>query len=215
MNNTFLRNCLCVGVLLVGGVLGASGQDSLIPPAAYAVQGAPFSATIESVWNGNSRMVPGKSMSRVVRDAAGRQRFEMPTLEEAKVTGQSPRVLIYDPVREKVIKLDVLRRTAVVTPMAHIGRTVKIDLEARRGFPCKAAQGGESLGVQWVAGLETCGLRLPGRELWLSTNYLMPLMAVKQDTRGGTVTQTVVTLDTSEPDENLFEVPAGYSVVRP
>lgn len=195
--------------------LVARGQASMIPPAFYAVEGAPFTATIESVWKGNSQTRPGRSLSRVVRDTAGRQRFEIPTIEEAMVTGQQPHVVIYDPVMEKVIKLDMLHRTAVVTPMTQVGRTIKIDPAVRRGFPCRAAQGGKSLGVRWVAGLETCGLGLPGRELWLSTNYLMPLMEVRSDMQRGELTQILMKLDVTEPDAELFEVPAGYSVVHP
>ena len=64
-----------------------------------------------------------------------------------------------------------------------------------------------------MAGLETCGQKLPGRELWLSTNYLMPLMAVKEDRVQGRVFERVTQLRAGEPDVSLFEVPAGYSVI--
>jgi hypothetical protein len=164
-------------------------------------------------------------MSRVVHDTAGRQRFELPAIETV-ASGQHSQVLIYDVVRKQVIKLDPQSRTATVAPMT-LGRPVTIVLSARRGFPCTASPGGESLGVRWIEGLEACGQRVvqtlqkngravtQGRELWLSTTYLMPLMGARDDPRFGLMTQTVVGFDAAEPDASLFEVPPGYTIVRP
>jgi hypothetical protein len=200
-----------VAFLLLMPVL-VRAQDFLIPPALYPVKNAPFEVLVETRWEGASGAGEGRNVSRIVRDSAGRQRFEMPSLEEAAVTGVVARVTIYDVVGERIIQLDTVRRTATVTSMTRVGRGLSLDVGARRGFPCKAAPGGESLGVKFVAGFETCGQRLPGRTLWLSTNYLMPLMAVKDDRRLGQVTEQALEVRPGEPDAALFEVPTGYVV---
>jgi hypothetical protein len=136
----------------------------------------------------------------------------MPSLDEAAVNGTAARLTIYDVVLERIIQLDTVRRTAIVTPMSRMGRGMTLDIAARQGFPCRAARGGESLGLKWIAGLEACGQQLPGRTLWLSTNYLMPLMTVKNDRLLGQVTEQVLQLRPGEPDPSQFEIPAGYAV---
>jgi TonB family protein len=213
---------LAVGALFGAATASALGQGSLIPPAFYAVQGAPFTATIESVWDGTLSSGPGRSVSRVVRDSAGRQRFETPAADGSPL----PQVIIYDPAGEKVIKLDAARRTAIVTAMARVGRTISIDPAAPRSGPCKAEGDGDSLGSRQIAGLEACGhhlvqtIRKPAgdvtltRDLWLSTSYSMPLAAVTDDARLGRLTQTVTALDAGEPDAVLFVIPAGYEVAH-
>ena len=199
-------------ILLTGGM--AAAQSGLILPALYAVQGAPFTAVVETVQEG-SQSAPARSESRIIRDAAGRQRFETPTLEEAAALGKSARVVIYDPLRERIIQLDLARRTATVTAMRRVGRTVSIDVNARKGFPCFAGRGGESLGLTQVAGLEACAQRVGSRQLWLSTAYLMPLMSITEAPNGLRLTHRVVRMDAQEPAAALFEVPPGYTLLGP
>jgi hypothetical protein len=52
------------------------------------------------------------------------------------------------------------------------------------------------------------------RDLWLSTVYKMPLMAVREDAQLGKLTQQVNRFEAGEPDKSLFEIPGGYSVVQ-
>jgi TonB family protein len=217
-----------LSILLIAGALfgatmgSALGQGSLIPPAFYAVQGAPFTATIESDWDGTLSSGPGRSVSRVVRDSAGRQRFETPAGDGSALM----QTTIYDPVGGNVITLDFAGRKAIVTPLARVGRTISIDPAAPGVGPCKAAGDGDSLGPRQIAGLEACGqhqvqtFHKPAgdvtliRDLWISRNYSMPLAAVTDDARLGHLTQTVKALDAGEPDAALFEVPAGFEVVH-
>ena len=195
--------------LLFGLVAGLPGkvwaQGALIHPAYYALTGAPFTATVKAEWDGTISSRPGESYSLVYRDGAGRQRFETAVADSVRVT-------IYDPVKAQVIELSAKGRTAWVTAIEHVGNGGAMDLAARRGFPCHAAKGWTALGVREFAGLEACGQKEEGRELWLSTAYLMPLMSVTDDAQKGRLTQTVVKLVAGEPDARLFVIPAAYKV---
>jgi len=214
---------LGVAAMIVASAAGRS-QGTLIGPALYAVEGAPFSATIELVWEGNGKDDPGRRVSRVMRDSAGRQRFEMPAVDAALAAGQAPVVTIYDVPGGKIFKLDVAHQTATVQTMTHVGRTVTTDLAARRGFPCHAPEDRELLGVTTVAGLEACGQGSGSARvgddgdlsyehtLWLSTSYLMPVMEHGNNATRGKWTQKVIELDPREPDQALFVVPPGYEI---
>lgn len=199
----------------------------LIPPAMYAVHGAPFTARIDSVWEGTAGFPAGQESTKVVRDRAGRQRFEMPSLDEAFATGLPVSVRIYDVVGERMIDLDPRRRVAVVRRMEHLGRPISIDLSVNPAVPQHPALGGQFLGMQQIAGQETWGQHLVQsyrgrdgsmsttvRELWLSTIYRMPLLQVSEDARLGKIIQEVVGFESGEPDESLFEIPSGYTVVN-
>ena len=55
---------------------GAWAQGTLIPPAYYALTGAPFTATVKAEWDGTLSSRPGESYSLIYRDGFGRQRYE-------------------------------------------------------------------------------------------------------------------------------------------
>jgi hypothetical protein len=218
-----------LGIFLLGVAVATAAvyaRNPLIPPAFYAVQGAPFTAMIESVWEGSSTVGPGRESTKVVRDTAGRERFESPSLEEAAVTGEPVRIDIYDVVKETMIQLDPQRKTAIVRHMDRMSRPTTVDLSVNPIIPPHPAKGGEYLGMQSIAGQEAWGEHLVQtyhkpdghtattvRDLWLSTVYKMPLMQVREDVGLGRLTQQVTRFDAGEPNESLFEIPAGYAVV--
>ena len=218
-----------LGIFLLGMAVATAAvysRNPLIPPAFYAVQGAPFTAMIESVWEGSSTAGPGRESTKVVRDTAGRERFESPSLEEAAVTGEPARVDIYDVVKETTIQLDPQRKIATVRHMDRMSRPITVDLSVNPIIPPHPAKGGDYLGMQSIAGQEAWGEHLVQtyhkpdghtattvRDLWLSTVYKIPLMQVREDVRLGRLTQQVTRFDAGEPDESLFEIPAGYTVV--
>jgi hypothetical protein len=225
----FAIHCgVVVSIAMLAGSSLAVGQDLLIPPASYAVQGAPFTAMLDSEWEGTAKTSAGRSLSRVVRDIAGRERFEQPAVEEGAAIGQPSQVTIYDVVGEKLIRLNTQSKTATVVPMTRLGRPMTIDPSARPLVSRKTSPGGTYLGVRWITGLEAWGEHLVQtypkangqssttvRDLWLSTVYKMPLMEVRQDALLGKVTQQVTRFDPGEPEATLFEVPPGYVVVPP
>ncbi len=196
-------------------------QGALIPVAFYAVQGAPFSLTVQTQWNMQRAVGPTQGTQRILRDSAGRQRYEAPMIDGV------PRpytMTIYDVAGGKIIVLDPAEKTAHVSPM-HVGRSVVLDVsEATLLPPDTAAQNQTLLGVREIAGMEAWGQRTVRsttrpdgqattheRDLWLSTHYRMPLMQVLQTDRG-TITQAVTEFTAAEPDPALFRIPAGYTV---
>ena len=214
-----LRRFLLFGMLTV--CAKARGQGALVPPSFDAVQGAPFTLTVETRWDLVSETGPRQSSQRILRDKAGRQRYE------ARVVDGVPRsstVNIYDVVAGKLIKLDPEAKTAEVRVM-RVGRSELIDVStATSTAPQTAAAGQRLLGTKEIAGLEAWGQRTAGpvlredgstvtqdRELWLSTHYGLPLMQVMRSEEGK-VTQNVVRFDAGEPDASLFQIPAGFAV---
>jgi hypothetical protein len=218
------------GVFMLGlgvATAGIYARNPLIPPALYPVQGAPFTVTIESVWEGTPTHPLGREFTKVIRDTSGRERIESPAMEEAVVTGEPARIDIYDFAQEKMVQLDPQHKIAIARRMEHVGRPIKIDLSANPAIPGHPAKGGEYLGMQQIAGQEAWGEHLVEtfhyadghtatsvRDLWLSTVYRMPLMQVREDGQLGKLTQQVIRFEAGEPDASLFEIPAGYTVVQ-
>ena len=218
------------GVFMLGLGVAAAGiyaRNPLIPPALYPVQGAPFTVTIESVWEGTPGHPAGREFTKVIRDTSGRERIESPAMEETIVTGEPARFDIYDFAQERMIRLDPQAKVAIVRRMEHVGHPIKIDLSADPALPGHRAKGGEYLGMQQIAGQETWGQHLvqtfhyadghtaiSERDLWLSTVYKMPLMQVREDGQLGKLTQRVIRFEAGEPDANLFEIPQGYAVLQ-
>jgi len=87
----------------------------------------------------------------------------------------------------------------------------------------------ENLGTRAIAGVATAGVREtitynPGvfgndqkvtvsREYWYSSQFGFNLLSMRSDPRFGSQTFTVTSLDPSEPDPQLFELPQGFKVV--
>jgi hypothetical protein len=217
-------------ILMLGVAVAAAGiyaRNPLIPPTLYPVQEAPFTAMIESVWEGTPAHPSGREFTKVIRDTSGRERIESPAMEEAVVTGEPARIDIYDFAQEKMIQLDPQHKVAIVRRMEHVGRPIKIDLSANPATPGHPEKGGEYLGMQQIAGQEAWGQHLNQtfhdadghaktlvRDLWLSTVYKMPLMQVREDGQLGKLTQQVIRFEAGEPDASLFEIPAGYTIVQ-
>ncbi len=211
-----------VGLLLVS--VGAWGQGILIPASFYAVEGAPFTLTVETHWEMERAAGPQQGTQRLVRDGAGRQRYEAPVIDGVP---RSAMVGIYDVVAGKYIKLDMDAKTAEVAPM-RLGRTVKMDVSVASSVgPAEAAAANQTLlGTKEIAGLEAWGQRTAttmaitgaggrpmaqDRELWQSTHYGIPVLQVMRSDQGK-VTQEVASFVAGEPDAALFQIPAGFAV---
>lgn len=214
-----LKRCWLLGLLVAWA--SASGQGILIPASFYAAEGAPFTVTIGTHWELDRPVGPKQGTQRILRDSAGRQRYEAPIVDGVP---RSATVGIYDVVASRYIKLDLDAKTAEVSPM-RVGRTVSIDVTSATSIaPVTAAADQTLLGTREIAGLEAWGQRtvktvslmgrLPmvqDRELWLSTHYRLPLMQVMRSERGK-ITQTVVSFVAGEPDAALFQIPPGFKV---
>jgi hypothetical protein len=238
----------CVGAVLktvalllaVQGVVLAQGFSNmiLIPPALYAIEGAPFTANIESIRTetlGDQTHIKHRILSRVLRDSAGRQRFEQGKDEAFYPLLSPPDVQIYDVVARTIYHLSDTKATAFSDPMSPT-QTVPYKAPASKkpvmwqvdGRPPETSVS-EKLPAQEIAGLMAEGTRttytIPaGREgndrdlrvideLWISPLYRMPLMHIHDDPRHGREVIRVTELVAGEPDATLFQVPAGYKVL--
>jgi TonB family protein len=207
------------------GLLACCGsglaQGILIPASWNAVQGAPFTLTVETHWDRISGEGPRQGIQRILRDSAGRQRYEAPMLDGAP---RSSTVGIYDVVAGKYIKLDMDAKTAEVAPMS-LGRAVVLDVSTATSLPPSIAEDGQTLlGTREIAGLEAWGQRtvktttrrdgtavVQDRELWTSTHYRMGVMQILRSDKGK-MTQTVASFSSAEPDPTLFRIPADFAV---
>jgi len=204
-------------------------QGTLIPVSSYPVQGAPFTLTIETQWERTEGNGPTQSTQRILRDSAGRQRYESPILDGVP---RSSSVDIYDVVAGKRITLDLDAKTAQVAPM-QVGPAVVLDVSTASSLqPATAADGQTFLGTREIAGFEAWGQRTVStaktligpsftvdREPWTSTHYRMPvkqitLMPARQLPRRPAVktTQMVTNFSSAEPDPALFRIPEGFTV---
>jgi TonB family protein len=212
---------LCWLLAFLAYCVPGRAQGILIPVSSYPVQGAPFTLTIETQSerpNGNG---PTQSTQRILRDSAGRQRYESPIIDGVP---RSSTVNLYDVVAGKRITLDLDAKTAQVAPM-HVGPAVVLDVSTATSLPPATAEDGQTfLGTKEIAGFEAWGQRTVkkeesivgpfptvDRELWTSTHYRMPVMQVTRRPRGKT-TQTVTNFSSSEPDPALFRIPEGFTV---
>jgi TonB family protein len=198
-------------------------QGILIPVSFYPVQDAPFTLTVETRWERSNGQGPKQSTQRILRDSAGRQRYEAPIVDGVPI---SSTVTLYDVVAGKSIKLDMDAKTAEVAPM-RVGPTVVLDVTVASSLPpATAADGQTFLGTMQVAGFEAWGQRtvktitradgssfIQDRELWLSTHYGMPVMQVMRRPQGKT-TQIIANFSAAEPDPALFLIPPGFAVTN-
>ena len=214
-----LRWCWLLGLILC--VASAWAQGILLPVSYYAVQDAPFTLTVETHWERADGAAPKQATQRMMRDSAGRQRYEPMVIDGS---ARSSPVAIYDVVAGKYIQLDMSARTAEVGTM-RVGRAVVLDVSAASSSaPLTAAADQTLLGTREIAGLEAWGQRTlrtttradgstvsQDRELWLSTHYRMPVMQIVRTAQGKT-TQTVVSFSPAEPDAALFQIPPGFAI---
>ena len=215
---------------------GFSGEI-LIPPALYAIEDAPFTANIESIrieTLADQTHINHRILSRVLRDSAGRQRFEEGKDEAFYPSQSPPDIQIYDVVARRIIQLNAVNSTASSDPMdpTHAALRVPASKEPivwqMNGRPPETSEK-EKLPAQQIAGLMADGTRtiytIPaGREgndrdlhvideLWISPLYRVPLMHIHDDPRHGRVVIRVIEFIAGEPEASLFQVPTGYKVL--
>ena len=242
-----LRNLVLAGMglgLMVGPAMGQSApSDMLIPPALYSVVGAPFTATVE--WTStetkdNGTKVYHRRVSRIMRDSAGRQRFEDGQDEASPQAAQAAVVRLYDPTTHLFASLDSATGLAKISTM---GATSAAPLavpasgdktrpaNGQTGLPQPRSQPGEGvtrepLPPREIAGLHAEGVRtittIPAGkdgspavtvsdEVWESPLWRMQLLHIHDDPRTGQSEAQVTELARTEPDAALFHPPNGYT----
>lgn len=213
--------------------MGAAAHVALMQDDAGIVQGEPC-AIVEEV--DNWRQLPdGTSISRHVeikkwRDSAGRFRRETAEVEP----GQKPdfeTVSIINPVNNTLTMLHYDRKEAIVYHLPDQGPyhlhpyqdPFDKPLLAREGVQVKIEKldGKEIAGV-FAEGRRVTRVRPPGTigndkpvvseaERWVSPDLKIALLQWTKDPRENDI-RKVTSLDRSEPDPQLFQIPQDFSV---
>jgi len=208
-------------------------ESIVIPPK----PNAPFTLTLATEWvqsfadGGSITLV---NQRHIARDSKGRFYQERWVLvpKNGKVESKMNVIQIADPNAHTLYNCffdgthlcRLLSYTATATTVIDTGGPPPGPLPNDTGWAIH-----EDLGKQLIFGVETAGSRdsviyNPGvfgndrklaveREYWFCPKLGINLISRRSDPRAGTQHFTVTELDTSEPDEKLFELPQGFNVV--
>ena len=205
-------------VFLSGGPMGLFGEWEL----GHRVEGAPYQAqvsteVVRTLADGNR--VVRRGTATVVRDGAGRIRYEQATLDG---------------------RVDA-RRTTIDDPVAGVRYVLFADRKVAHEMPGRLPPGegryrprleqgakAESLGTRNIAGVVAEGTReiltIPAgaqgnekaveivSERWYAPELQILVEGLHRDPLHGDVTYTASGITRGEPGAALFEVPAGYSI---
>ena len=176
------------------------------------------------------------------RDSQGRTRREMTVDAATPATGSVKHsiITINDPVSGNRYMLDPTNKTArqmPLDPRDHPGHSKSGDgTKGPDGSSMSAAKSGlsenaqrDQLGTKTIEGYQATGERMtrtiPAGEIgnekpinvvterWFSSDLQLPLMVVHTDPLMGTATTKVSSVNRSEPDASLFQVPPDYKIV--
>ena len=122
-----------------------------------------------------------------------------------------------------------------VAPSAVPTVNMMFSVQSRAGSPPPdKAEGNaktESLGTKTIEGIQVTGTRnvntIPAgdigndkdivitRETWYSSELKLVIQSTQNDPRFGETTYSLTNIQQNEPDETLFQIPAGYKVEKP
>jgi len=122
-----------------------------------------------------------------------------------------------------------------VGPSAAPPLNMMFSVQSRAGSPPADKEEGtattESLGTKTIEGLQVTGARnvntIPAgsigndkdivvtRETWYSPELKLVIQSTQNDPRFGETTYLLTNIQRNEPDETLFQIPAGYKVEKP
>ncbi len=136
---------------------------------------------------------------------------------------------IFDPVARTNIAWSSRTKIAYVTHIpvqaaevdaARLPQTARAPTHVKR----------EDLGVRTIAGIEARGTQITAvvpmgevgndqpftivTEEWMSMQYHIPLLTIRDDPRSGKRTDEVIDFQPGEPDPALFRIPEGYTVLE-
>jgi hypothetical protein len=205
--------------------------------ASSAVQHSPYSITQELEHEqtlSDGTHIDTKTERHLYRDSYGRTRFEItpPATQE-----NGPAIIdIQDPVSNKGYMLNVHQKTADVI------KDIRPDFNNLPVQPpspppnappqnARPQMSHEDLGTQTIAGLLAKGTRttitiptgqqgndrpiVTVRETWTSADLPVPVYSKTSDPRNGDTITRLISIDRSEPDPSLFQVPPDYVVREP
>lgn len=210
-------------------------ESIVIPP----IPGEPFTATLVTEWTrytAGGGTVTLINQRKVARDTQGRLYEERWLLvpKGGSIASRMNWIQIADPGQRSLLNCNVFRHLCTPEPWnpaselaaARPPQTVSGPLPQNRGSIETV-----NLGNRIIADIDTTGTRVtttlnPGvvgndqpveeiRETWHSAQLAINLLSVRSGPMIGKQTFSITELDPSEPDPQLFSVPAGYSVRDP
>jgi hypothetical protein len=217
-----------------GGAHGGILESIVVPPKAKA----PFTLTLETTWvrglaDGGGITTANKR--RIARDANGRIYMERWWLVPPNALEQSEMttIQISDPVAHTHINCFMLEpsKPCQMSTFEPSPETV-YDFFGPHSKGKTITGSGDTewidLGKQNIAGVETIGRRVithynPGvfgndrtmtieREFWYSPKLGFNMLSKRSDPRFGSETFTVTNLIPGDPDPQLFDIPAGFTL---
>jgi hypothetical protein len=196
------------------------------------VTGAPFSATETTQTQrtlSNGTQIERQQQSSIYRDTQGRVRIDTTFTPPASTSGGTTTPVtvstIYDPVAGYIYRLNPQNKTAVQSPIPQPKTT---GTAPTRTPPAGVQTQTTNLGTQTINGVSATGTEVTTtiaagtfgnsaaiqsvRTTWVSTALQVPVQVTVTDPRLGNSTMNLTNIVQAQPDESLFQVPAGYTV---
>jgi hypothetical protein len=215
----------------------ASSHAQFYPAGQTPVTGAPYSIVEETEHTrtlDDGTHIATKSQRRLFRDSYGRTRVEFPGPPEMPSNGPAA-ISIYDPVAGKRYSLQPQQRLAqLIEPLRKSSPTATTPSLLPTPPPAENLRPKmirEDLGIQTIDGIEAKGTRTTTTipinaqgndrpivvvsETWTATDLGVLVLAKNSDPRMGQTITRLISLDRSEPDPALFQVPPDYVVRQP
>jgi hypothetical protein len=194
----------------------AAANAQTVPPNAMM---PPLSADLEIeriIRSIDGNTITQKASGRFYRDNEHRTRMEW-----------DKQVMIFDPVSQKTISLNLQKRTARVTSLAgkptdrRGGASIDDETAAGAEIGVRVIEGYEARGKEFTTLVpisQQIGNTRPIRRttrLWYSTQLTIPLLTTVDDPFTGQVSTAYRNLRVgANPDQQLFAVPPGFSIVN-
>jgi hypothetical protein len=185
----------------------------------------------QTLSNGTHMMI--RHETRLYRDSSGRTRKESFANRSGTPSNEPTTVEIHDPVADTAYTLFVRQRVAqpIAPPVGFPNKPNVVYKSAPAADGVHPKSTSEDLGTQLIEGVLVEGVRtttvypegLMGNdrpiqavsEMWVSKELGLMLLEKYSDPRFGERITRVTSLDRSEPDPALFQVPPDYIVQKP
>lgn len=205
-------------------------ESIVIPP----IPNEPFTATLDTEWvryTADGATVTLANERHIARDSRGRIYEERWTLvpKGGEIPSRMNWIQIADPKQKTLYNCSTARHVCELRKY-----DPSLDLLAARpqpqpaGNPTRGNMTWEDLGDKDIAGVVTAGTREtttiePGKigndqpistmkEFWHSEELGINLLSIRSGPMVGKETFTITELNPAEPDPQLFELPAGFSI---
>jgi hypothetical protein len=195
------------------------------------VTGLPYSAmqeTEETQTLPDGTHVVQKHQTRLYRDSSGRTRVEVFVPIDWNAVQKTPEmVMIMDPIAKVMYSLRPSTRSAYSNSLRETP-PLPNPQDSPPLLPRPKKMASEDLGTQMMEGVLVKGVRttwtLPTDsvgndrpiievdEVWTSTDLGLAILSKHSDPRTGETVTRVTSLDRSEPDPTLFQVPPDYTL---